>query len=74
MFGTEGLERLLHDCSKRGTHAAAEHIATTLLRLQDGKPTDDIAFILLGVRSSVFRIRGRRDGKPYQLEDDTTDH
>ena len=58
-FGTEGLEKLLYECSKRGTEAAAEHISHTVAELQQGRATDDIAFILVGVRSSVFDVRGR---------------
>jgi serine phosphatase RsbU (regulator of sigma subunit) len=60
MFGPEGLEKLLYECAKRGTEAAADHISHTLAEMQDGNPTDDIAFILMGVRSSVFSIQGRR--------------
>jgi hypothetical protein len=60
MVGQDGLEKLLYDCAKRGTEAAAEHISHTLAELQDGIATDDIAFILMGVRSSVFNIPGRR--------------
>ena len=59
MFGQDGLEKLLYECAKRGTDAAAEHISQTLADLQDGVATDDIAFILMGVRSSVFNIPGR---------------
>jgi serine phosphatase RsbU (regulator of sigma subunit) len=59
-FGTEGLEKLLYECSKRGTEGAAEHISQTVAELQQGRATDDIAFILLGVRSSVFNITRRR--------------
>ena len=60
MFGQEGLEKLLYECAKRGTEAAADHISQTLSELQDGQATDDIAFILMGVRSSVFNIGRRR--------------
>ena len=60
MFGQDGLEKLLYECAKRGTEAAAEHISQALAELQDGVATDDIAFILMGVRSSVFNIPGRR--------------
>jgi serine phosphatase RsbU (regulator of sigma subunit)/PAS domain-containing protein len=60
MFGPEGLEKLLTECAKRGTAAAAEHISTAISKLQDGRQTDDIAYILLGVRSSVFKVQGRR--------------
>ncbi len=60
MFGPVGLENLLHECAKRGTEAAADHISTTLADLQDGHATDDIAFILMGVRSSIFNIQSRR--------------
>jgi serine phosphatase RsbU (regulator of sigma subunit)/PAS domain-containing protein len=60
MFGQDGLEKLLYECAKRGTEAAAEHISHTLAELQDGVATDDIAFILMGVRSSVFNNPGRR--------------
>lgn len=67
-FGTEGLEKLLYECSKRGTDAAAEHISQTLAELQQGRATDDIAFILLGVRSSVFNIQRRRLRGPVQNE------
>jgi serine phosphatase RsbU (regulator of sigma subunit) len=58
-FGTEGLEKLLYECSKRGTESAADHISTTVAELQQGRATDDIAFILVGVRSSVFDVRRR---------------
>ena len=60
MFGTEGLEKLLYECSKRGTEPAAEYIASTVTELQGGRATDDIAYILVGVRSSVFNIGRRR--------------
>jgi serine phosphatase RsbU (regulator of sigma subunit)/PAS domain-containing protein len=60
MFGQDGLEKLLYECAKRGTDGAAEHISQTLADLQDGVATDDIAFILMGVRSSVFSIPGRK--------------
>jgi serine phosphatase RsbU (regulator of sigma subunit)/PAS domain-containing protein len=60
MFGSEGLEKLLAECAKRGTAAAAEHISEAMTKLQAGHQTDDIAYILLGVRSSVFRVQGRR--------------
>jgi hypothetical protein len=63
MFGQDGLEKLLYECAKRGTESAAEHISQTLAELQDGVATDDIAFILMGVRSSVFNIPGRRRAK-----------
>ncbi len=63
MFGAEGLEKLLYECSKRGTEGAAEHIAQTVTELQGGRATDDIAYIILGVRSSVFNI-GRRRARP----------
>lgn len=60
MFGPEGLEKLLAECAKRGTASAAEHISEAVTKLQDGIQTDDIAYILLGVRSSVFKVQGRR--------------
>jgi serine phosphatase RsbU (regulator of sigma subunit) len=60
MFGQEGLEKLLYECSKRGTEPAAEYIASTVTELQGGQATDDIAYILVGVRSSVFNIGRRR--------------
>jgi PAS domain S-box-containing protein len=59
-FGPEGLEKLLYESSKRGTEAAADYISTALAEIQDGRITDDIAFILMGVRSSVFNIQSRR--------------
>ena len=58
-FGQEGLEKLLYECSKRGTEASAEFISHTISDLQQGRATDDIAFIMLGVRSSVFDVRGK---------------
>lgn len=60
MFGQDGLEKLLYECAKRGTDAAAEHISQVLIELQDGVATDDIAFMIMGVRSSVFSLPGRR--------------
>lgn len=59
-FGPEGLEKLLYEASKRGTEAAADFLSTRISELQAGKSTDDIAFILIGVRSSVFNIPRRR--------------
>ncbi|MEX2395298.1 MAG: SpoIIE family protein phosphatase, partial [Actinomycetota bacterium] len=38
-FGQEGLERLLEECSKRGTESAAEHISRTVAHLQAGQAT-----------------------------------
>jgi PAS domain S-box-containing protein len=68
-FGQEGLEKLLYECSKRGTEGAAEHITHTVADLQQGRATDDIAFIILGVRSSVFNIqRGSRKSRSVESE------
>jgi serine phosphatase RsbU (regulator of sigma subunit) len=58
-FGTDGLEKMLYECSKRGTEGSAEFITQTVAELQQGRATDDIAFIMLGVRSSVFNIQRR---------------
>lgn len=60
MFGQDGLEKLLYESAKRGTESAAEFIAQTLTEMQDGVATDDIAFILMGVRSSIFNLARRR--------------
>jgi serine phosphatase RsbU (regulator of sigma subunit)/PAS domain-containing protein len=60
MFGPEGLEKLLYETSRRGTESAADFVAQTLASMPKERAADDIAFMLLGVRSSVFNVQRRR--------------
>ncbi|MEX2540070.1 MAG: SpoIIE family protein phosphatase [Actinomycetota bacterium] len=59
-LGGPGLLNLLDECGKRGTEASADLIVRTVLALQDGRPRDDIALVVLGVRASIFRVPPRR--------------
>ena len=70
MFGPEGLEKLLYECSKRGTEASAELLSQRLIELQGGRATDDIAFIMIGVRSSVFNVATKWSRRKSGLEDE----
>ncbi len=59
-LGEPGLRELLDQCGKRGTEASADLIVRTVIDLQGGRPRDDIALVVLGVRASIFRVPPRR--------------
>lgn len=54
-FGPGQLEELFADCSKRGVKAAADLIERAVLEKQGGYARDDVALVVVGVRTSIFR-------------------
>jgi serine phosphatase RsbU (regulator of sigma subunit)/PAS domain-containing protein len=58
--GEERLMSLLEGCRRRGVASAADYIAREVLEMQEGHPRDDLALLIVGVRSSIFRS-GRRN-------------
>jgi serine phosphatase RsbU (regulator of sigma subunit)/PAS domain-containing protein len=52
--GERDFVRLLDQCAKRGTHSIVDFIGDEVIANQGGHPTDDIALVVLGVRSSIF--------------------
>ena len=55
VFGDGEFERLLHECASRGVAAAADLITNAVIDFQDGRPRDDVALVVIGVKSSIFR-------------------
>jgi serine phosphatase RsbU (regulator of sigma subunit) len=55
MFGDQRFERLLRDSATRGVNAAADQITNAVIDFQSGRPRDDVALVVVGVRSSIFR-------------------
>jgi serine phosphatase RsbU (regulator of sigma subunit) len=53
--GEEEFVQLLEQCGNRGGPATTDFITRAVIDKQDGRPSDDIALIVLGVRSSIFR-------------------
>jgi serine phosphatase RsbU (regulator of sigma subunit) len=58
-FDRNEFESLLHETATRGVGAAADMIVKAVIDFQDGRPRDDIALVVIGVRASIFR-RPRR--------------
>jgi sigma-B regulation protein RsbU (phosphoserine phosphatase) len=55
MFGEGEFERLLHESASRGVTAAADLITNAVIDFQNGRPRDDVALVVIGVKSSIFR-------------------
>jgi len=55
MFGEAEFERLLAESATRGVTAAADLITNAVIDFQNGRPRDDVALVVIGVRSSIFR-------------------
>lgn len=53
-FGRAEFEKLLPEASTRGVAAAADLIAKSVIDFQEGRPRDDIALVVVGVRASIF--------------------
>ena len=60
MFGEEGFERVLRESATRGVTAAADLISNAVIDFQNGQPRDDMALVVVGVKSSIFRRQARR--------------
>ncbi len=52
--GERDFVQLLDQCAKRGTQSTVDFITEQVIANQGGKPSDDIALLVLGVRSSIF--------------------
>lgn len=55
MFGPGGLAALLESCAGRDPDTLAQRIEDTVVDLQAGEPTDDIAILALRVRPAAVR-------------------
>jgi serine phosphatase RsbU (regulator of sigma subunit)/PAS domain-containing protein len=53
--GEQEFLRLLDQSAKRGTQATTDFITRAVIDQQGGQPSDDIAIVVIGVRSSIFR-------------------
>jgi sigma-B regulation protein RsbU (phosphoserine phosphatase) len=60
MFGESEFKRLLAETATRGVAAAADLITNAVIDYQNGRPRDDVALVVVGVRSSIFRRPARR--------------
>ena len=60
MFGETEFERLLAESATRGVAAAADLITNAVIDFQSGRPRDDMALVVVGVKSSIFRRQPRR--------------
>jgi serine phosphatase RsbU (regulator of sigma subunit) len=70
-FGPEGLVQLLRETGKRGTETATELVGRTALDLEAGNQRDDIAILVLGVKSTIFRVqpRWRQVARPSESDE-----
>ena len=59
--GERDLVRLLDQCAKRGTQSTTDFVVREVIANQGGEPTDDIAIVVLGVRSSIFSSGKKAD-------------
>jgi serine phosphatase RsbU (regulator of sigma subunit)/putative methionine-R-sulfoxide reductase with GAF domain len=55
MFGDVDFERLLRESATRGVGAAADVMTKAVIDFQDGEPRDDVALVVVGVKTSIFR-------------------
>jgi len=55
MFGDERFSQLLREAATRGVNAAADLITNAVIDFQNGRPRDDVALVVVGVKSSIFR-------------------
>jgi len=56
--GEEEFVKLLEQCAKRGSESTTDYITRQVIEKQGGRPSDDIALVVIGVRSSIFRSGG----------------
>lgn len=59
--GEEDFVKLLEQCAKRGSQSTTDFITKAVIDMQDGRPVDDIALLVLGIRSSIFGAGRRTD-------------
>lgn len=64
--GEERLMALLEGCRKRGVQSSADYITREVIEMQEGHARDDLALLIVGLRSTIFRAGPRKSSEPAE--------